>query len=740
MQVNDTLPDQKTAQELGLTKEEFARIKELMGRAPNSTELQIFAAMWSEQCSYKNSLRWIKTLPREGKPLLVNGGVENAGLVDIGDGLACAFKIEAFNREVSIDPYNGSGAGLGGIHRDIFTMGARPVAAFNSLRFGSIETRRSKELVRSVAQGMGDYGNALGIPTVGGEVRFDPGYENTIAANAMSVGTVQAAEAIFARADGPGNPVFILGAPTARNLVTSAPQQPDDKRSETAPPVHIGDPFLEKRLLEAVLEALQTHAIIGMQDLGAAGIACAAAEMCAKSSTGMKIELEKIPQNAPGMSAAEILLSESPERMLFVSKKGMEQILAPVFEKWDLLCVQIGQVTDNGRVIATLSGEPAADITAQALVIGGGAPVYERSQQRPKYLNNIGHYKLSKVKSPNDYVQTAWKLFSSPNIVSKKWIYEQSDSMAGINNLTLNRPADAALVRIKDTRRALALTIGCNAAYVYADPYFGAMIAVSQAARNIVCSGAEPLALTNCLNFGNPYDPEVYWQFSQAVRGVGDAARKLGIPVSGGKVSFYNQTVDGEQDKAIPPTPTIGMLGLLNDYEELMSLFFKEEGRQIYMIGTPHNDLGSSEYLRVVHGIWHSPPPVFDLDEEFHIQKNLRKIIQMGLIESAHDISEGGLLVCLMECAMVKGLGFDIETDTNFRKDAYLFGESQSRIVVATKEENEDELVNYLNSNNLPFSKLGEVIGKQAVIDGKNFGAISKWKGLYDNFMGDKLE
>lgn len=737
MQVNDTLPDLKTAQELGLTKEEFARIKEMMGRTPNWTELRIFAAMWSEQCSYKNSLRWIKTLPREGKPLLVNGGVENAGLVDIGDGLACAFKIEAFNREASTDPYNGAAVGLGGIHRDIFTMGARPIAALNSLRFGGVETRRGKELVQGVAKGMGDYGNALGIPTVGSEIYFDPSYEDSMVANVMSVGAVKAKEAIFARANGPGNPVFILGAVTARNRAVPNLQ---DEAGGTPETVQVSDPFLEKRLLEATLEALQTKAIVGMQDLGTAGIACAAAEMCAKSNTGMQIELEKIPTHTPGMSPAEILLSESPERMLFVAKKGTDESLMSIFEKWDLDCAQIGQVTDSGRLVVVDQGEPVADIAAQALVIGGGAPVYERSQQKPRYLNKIGHYKLNKVTSPNDYVQTAWKLLSSANIVSKRWIYEQCDSMAGINNLSLNRPADAALVRIKDTRRALALTIDCNASYVYADPYIGAMIAVSEAARNIVCSGAEPLALTNCLNFGNPYDPEVYWQFAQAVRGIGDAARKLGVPVSGGKVSFYNQSVDGEQAEAIQPTPTIGMVGLLNDYEELMSLFFKEEGHQIYMIGTPHNDLSCSEYLRVVHGIWHSPPPVFELDEEFHIQKNLRKIIHTGLIESAHDISEGGLLVCLMECAMVKGLGFDIESDTNFRKDAYLYGESQSRIVVTTKEENEDELVNYLNSNNVPFSKLGEVVGRQAVIDGQNFGAISKWKGLYDNFMADKLE
>lgn len=740
MQVNDTLPDLKTAQELGLTKEEFARIKEMMGRTPNFTELHIFAAMWSEQCSYKNSLRWIKTLPREGKPLLVEGGVENAGLIDIGDGLACAFKIEAFNRETSVDPYNGAATGLGGIHRDIFTMGARPIAALNSLRFGSIETRRSKELVRGLAKGMGNYGNAFGVPTVGGEIYFDPSYEGAIVVNTMSVGTVQAADAVFARASGPGNPVFIVGASTGRNHPVAAPEQAAEEHHDTTPPIQISDPFLEKCLLEATLEALQTRAIVGMQDLGAAGIACAAAEMCAKSNTGMRIELDSVPQSTTGMSSTDILLSESPERMLFVAKSGTEETLLPIFEKWDLNCVRIGEVTDDGRLVFLQGGEPVADITAQALVIGGGAPVYERAQQRPRYLNKIGNYKLNKVKSPNDYLQTAWKLFSSPNVVSKKWIYEQSDSMAGINNLSPNRPTDAALVRIKDTRRALALTADCNAAYVYADPYIGAMIAVSEAARNIVCSGAEPLALTNCLNFGSPYDPEVYWQFVQSVRGIGDAARKLGIPVSGGKVSFYNQSVDGEQIEAIHPTPTIGMVGLLNDYEELMSLFFKEEGRQIYMIGTPHNDLNSSEYLRVVHGIWHSPPPVFDLDEEFHIQKNLRKIIHTGLIESAHDISEGGLLVCLMECAIVKGLGFDIECDTNFRKDAYLFGESQSRIVVTTKEENEDELVNYLNSNNVPFSKLGEVVGKHAIIDGKDFGAISKWKGVYDNFMADKLE
>ncbi|MFN7115974.1 MAG: phosphoribosylformylglycinamidine synthase subunit PurL [Saprospiraceae bacterium] len=743
MQITDIQVTVKTAQDLGLTEEEFNRITEILGRTPNFTELSVYSVMWSEHCSYKNSILWLKTLPRTGKRLLVGAGEENAGLVDIGGGWACAFKIESHNHPSAIEPYQGAATGVGGIHRDIFTMGARPIAALNSLRFGNLNLPHTRHLMRGVVHGIGDYGNCFGVPTVGGEVYFHDCYNQNILVNAMSVGVVKVGNTVSAIAKGVGNPVFIVGSATGKDGIhgaTFASADLTEDSAEDLPAVQVGDPFQEKLLLEATLEAIQTGAIVGMQDMGAAGITCSTSEMSAKGESGMRIDLDKVPTRQANMKAWEILLSESQERMLIVGIKGQEAKLYEVFDKWDLECAQIGEVTDTGRLQYYYHGELVADVPAESLVLGGGAPVYKRDYKKPAYFDKVASFRASAIQSPTNYIETAKQVCFSPNIVSKRWVYEQYDSTVRAGTMTTNRPSDAALVRLIGTNKALAMTVDCNPMYVHADPYVGTMIAVAEAARNIICSGGEPVAITNCLNFGNPYNPEVYWQFVHAIKGMGDACKRFGTPVTGGNVSFYNQSVFKDKTEPVYPTPTIGMLGVLDDAGRSMSMDFKAPGHQIYMIGTPQNDIASSEYLRIVHKVEWSPAPHFDLDEEYHIQQNIRTLIKNGMIQSAHDISEGGLFTTLVESAMVNGFGFDVETDANFRKDAYLFGESQSRVVVSVTPDLEDDLVNYLNSHNVPFTKLGEVTDEKIVIDREDYGVINEWKTLYDNYLHHIME
>lgn len=733
----------QTASSLGISEEEFKKIVEYLGRTPNFTELSVYSVMWSEHCSYKNSIHWLKTLPREGKRLLVGAGEENAGLVDIGGGMACAFKIESHNHPSAIEPYQGAATGVGGIHRDIFTMGARPIASLNSLRFGNIDLDHTKHLMRGVVSGIGDYGNCFGVPTVGGEVYFNDCYNQNILVNAMSVGLVRAGETISATANGVGNPVFIVGSATGKDGIhgaTFASADLTEDSAEDLPAVQVGDPFQEKLLLEASLEAIHTGAVVGMQDMGAAGITCSTSEMSAKGQVGMRIDLDKVPTRQAHMQAWEILLSESQERMLIVGEKGREAELQAVFEKWDLVCEQIGEVTEGGILEYFFHGEKVAEVPADSLVLGGGAPVYIREYTRPKYLEKIQRFKPSLVPAPVSFPEAAKKLWSSPNLISRRWVYEQYDSMVRTNTMTTNAPSDASIVRVKDSTKALALTTDCNSCYVFADPYVGAMIAVAEAARNIVCSGGTPVAITNCLNFGNPYNPEVYWQFVHAIRGMGDACRKFDTPVTGGNVSFYNQSVYQDRTEPIYPTPTIGMVGILDDPSLHTTLDFKEEGHHIYMLGTPHNDLGSSEYLRHVCQIPFSPAPHFDLDEEFHIQQNLIQIIRKKLIASAHDVSDGGLFATLVESAIAGKLGFEVESDQNFRKDAYWFGESQSRVVITVNPQKEDELVNYLNTHNVPFTRLGEVKGKSIVLDNEDFGPVQEWDQVYSESMAKKME
>ncbi len=743
MQATDIQVTVKTAKDLGLTEEEFNHIVEILGRTPNFTELSVYSVMWSEHCSYKNSILWLKTLPRTGKRLLVGAGEENAGLVDIGDGWACAFKIESHNHPSAIEPYQGAATGVGGIHRDIFTMGARPIAALNSLRFGNLNARHTRHLMRGVVHGIGDYGNCFGVPTVGGEVYFHDCYNQNILVNAMSVGVVKVGNTISAIAQGVGNPVFIVGSATGKDGIhgaTFASADLTEDSAEDLPAVQVGDPFQEKLLLEATLEAIQTGAIVGMQDMGAAGITCSTSEMSAKGESGMRIDLDKVPTRQANMKAWEILLSESQERMLIVGIKGQEEKLYEVFDKWDLECAQIGEVTDTGRLEYYYHGELVGDVPAASLVLGGGAPVYKRDYKKPAYLDKAAAFRASAIQTPTNFIEVAKQVFLSPNIVSKRWVYEQYDSTVRAGTMTTNRPSDASLVRLIGTNKALAMTVDCNPMYVHADPYVGTMIAVAEAARNIVCSGGEPVAITNCLNFGNPYNPEVYWQFVHAIKGMGEACKRFGTPVTGGNVSFYNQSVFKDKTEPVYPTPTIGMLGVLDDASRAMSLDFKAPGHQIYMIGTPQNDIACSEYLRIVHKVELSSAPHFDLDEEYHIQQNIRTLIKNGMIQSAHDISEGGLFTTLVESAMVNGLGFDVETDANFRKDAYLFGESQSRVVVSVTLELEDDLVNFLNSHNVPFTKLGEVTGDRITIDREDYGKVGEWSALYNNYLHQKME
>jgi phosphoribosylformylglycinamidine synthase len=735
--------DVKTAKQLGLSEEEYAHICQILDRTPNFNELSIFSVMWSEHCSYKNSIKYLKTLPRSGKRLLVGAGEENAGLVDIGDGIACAFKIESHNHPSAIEPYQGAATGVGGIHRDIFTMGARPIAALNSLRFGPPTSKHMQHLIKGVVAGIGDYGNCLGVPTVGGEVYFDPSYRQKILVNAKSVGLVRIGETMSARADGPGNPVYIVGSATGRDGIhgaTFASADLTEDSAEDLPAVQVGDPFQEKLLLEASLEAIQTGAIIGMQDMGAAGITCSTSEMSAKSETGMRIDLDKVPTRQSHMEAWEILLSESQERMLIVVEKGKEDLLLKVFDKWDLECEQIGEVTDTGILEFYQYGALVASVPAHWLVLGGGAPVYDRPYQEPAYLKEIQAFDANTISVDTDIVSIAKKLITSPNIASKRWVYEQYDHTVRTNNLNTTEASDATIIRVKGTSKGIATTVDCNSRYVHANPYIGTMIAVSEASRNISCTGALPVAVTNCLNFGNPYNPEVYWQFVNAIKGMGEACLKFDTPVTGGNVSFYNQSVYADKTEPVYPTPTIGMIGLIEQASEAGTLGFRRSGDLIYLLGEVTNDMGCSEYLHHVRGVAISPVPYFDLDKEWHLHRLIRDLIAQRLTESAHDVSEGGLLISLMESCLQRDLGFAIQKYNDFRVDAFLFGEGQGRIVVSVTEENVENFENYVSQTKIPLMRLGQVTSGDINVGETSFGNLREWKELYNNVLHTYLE
>jgi phosphoribosylformylglycinamidine synthase len=729
-----------TAKQLGLLPDEFESIKKILNRTPNFNELAAYSVMWSEHCSYKNSIKWLKTLPREGSKLLVKAGEENAGLADIGDGYGVVFKIESHNHPSAIEPFQGAATGVGGIHRDIFTMGARPIAALNSLRFGNIQDPKTRHLLKGVVEGIGHYGNCFGVPTVGGEVYFEDCYHTNPLVNAMSVGIVKVGQTVSATAEGEGNPVFIVGSATGKDGIGGASFASADITADSAqdlPAVQVGDPFQEKKLLEACLELIPKGALVGMQDMGAAGIICSTAETSAKGGVGMIIHLDKVPMRQQNMKAWELLLSESQERMLMIVKKGREKEVLEVFEKWDLPCSEIGKVTADGLLKFYMNGELEAEIPAESLVLGGGAPVYERTYATPAYFEKINSFDASTIAVPADLKKIAEQLIEIPNIVNKKWIYNQYDSMVGTGNTSTNEPSDAAVVLVKETGKALAITTDCNSRYVHADPYKGAMIAVSEAARNIVCSGGAPLGVTNCLNFGNPYDPQVYYQFVHAIKGMGEACKKFDTPVTGGNVSFYNQHPDG----AVYPTPTIGMVGLLDSEEDKMTLGYKKEGDLIYLIGQSTNDICSSEYLHKILHVEYSPAPHFDLEEEHRLQKALLGLIKSKLIQSAHDVSEGGLFITLVESGFVNNLGFDVhQGNTQLRKDAFWFGESQSRVVVSVAADCKQAVESFLQSHQQPFQLLGTVHGKEVILDGENWGALSHWKKTYDERISSLMK
>jgi phosphoribosylformylglycinamidine synthase len=729
--------------DLGLRAEEFEMIKGILGRTPNFTETAVYSVMWSEHCSYKNSILWLKKLPKDGPHMLVKAGEENAGIVDIGDGLGCVFKIESHNHPSALEPYQGAATGVGGINRDIFTMGARPIAQLNSLRFGNIESDRTKWLVRGVVKGIGDYGNAFGIPIVGGEVFFDESFNTNPLVNAFSAGIIDTKKIISATAKGPGNPVFIVGSSTGKDGIAGAAFASKDITEDSAndlPSVQVGDPFMEKLLLEATMELAETDAIVGMQDMGAAGITCSTCEMSAAGNVGMEINLDKVPTRQENMLPYEILLSESQERMLVVVHKGKEEVVKKIFDKWDLNAEEIGFVTDTGRIRYYMHGELVGDVPAESLVLGGGAPQNEREYKEPAYFKEYKTFSIDEVPIPDNLKEIAYKLVQRPNIASKRWVYEQYDSMVGTKNMSTNKPSDAGIVNIKGTNKALAMTVDCNSRYVHADPEVGTMIAVSEAARNITCSGGIPSAVTNCLNFGNPYNPESYWQFVGAIKGMSAACIKFSTPVTGGNVSFYNQTVTNGVEIPVYPTPTIGMIGIVADKNKVMSLNFKQKGDLIFVIGNCTNDISSSEYLVSHHGIKKSPAPYFILDEEFNMQHAISNLIELEAINAAHDVSDGGLFVTLSEMSFPNELGFDIETDAEIRPDAFLFGEGQGRVVVSVTEEKEDLFIETMIASGVNFTLIGHVTKGKLQIDGEHFGFIKEVKSLYNDALGKHLD
>ncbi len=722
----------ETAQKLGLIPEEYEAIKTILGRIPNFTELSIYSVMWSEHCSYKNSIKLLKTLPKEGSRLLAKAGEENAGLIDVGDDIAVAFKIESHNHPSAIEPYQGAATGVGGINRDIFTMGARPIAQLNSLRFGNPLLPKTQWIVRGVVKGIGDYGNSFGVPTVGGEVFFDECFNQNPLVNALSVGIVPKGKTVSAIAYGDGNPVFIVGSATGKDGIHGATFASGDLNKDSAkdlPSVQVGDPFQEKLLLEATLEVIETGAVIGMQDMGAAGITCSTSEMSAKGKSGMKIDLDKVPTRQKDMKAYEILLSESQERMLIVGKKGMEQEIVRVFEKWDLNCVQIGEVIPENNLIFIQNNEIVAEVNPDSLVLGGGAPQYSRTSKEPAYLQEIKKYDINNIPQPKSIKDAMLHLAAHPNIASKNWVTQQYDGTIGTLNMCTNKPSAASIVNLKGTERALALTIDCNSRYVYAQPNIGTQIAVCEAARNIACSGGEALAISNCLNFGNPHNPEVYWQFEQAIQGMSTACLALDTPVTGGNVSFYNQsTMPDGSVVPVYPSPVIAMLGILNDKTTHRGIAFEQVGDLIYLLGKNPSDLACSQYVYSYHNQKFSPAPYFNLEEELLLHQNLHRISAAKIAVSMNDVSDGGLFVCLLQMAMPNNLGVNVQDLGADRLDAFLFGEAQGRAIVCIKPEQKAEFEAMLN---VPFALLGNVSTSNFVVNGVNYGEISDFAKPY---------
>ena len=717
--------------EVGLTDAEYELIKEIMGREPNRVELGMFGVMWSEHCSYKNSKHLLQQLPTEG-PRILQGPGENAGVVDINDGQAIVFKIESHNHPSAVEPYHGAATGVGGIVRDIFTMGARPIAFLNSLRFGSLQNKKTRHLFKEVVAGIADYGNSMGIPTVGGEVYFHPSYEENCLVNAMCVGLLEEGSLVKGLAAGEGNVVFLVGARTGREGIHGAAfasEELSEASESKVTAVQVGDPFLAKILMEACLEALKTGYVVGMQDLGAAGIISSSAEMASRAGTGMEVNVDLIPCREPGMTPYEILLAETQERMLLVVEKGKEAEVEAVFRKWDVGIAKIGQVTADGLMTFKKGDEVVAQVTAAALT--EQCPLYEPEARQPEYLVSAQEYDLDTLPEMEDYGKALLTLLGTPSLASKEWVFEQFDYLAG-DNTVLTPGNGAAVLKIKDYNKGIALTVDGNSRYVYLDPYRGGQLAVAEAARNLVCVGAQPLALTDGLNFGNPEKPEIFWQFQETIKGISEACRVLETPVVGGNVSLYNET-GGE---AVYPTPIIGMVGLIEDLDLVITPDFKKPDDLIILLGENKDELGASTYLSIIHGLEAGKTPEINLEIEKKIQDAVRELIKLKLIVSAHDCSEGGLAVALAECCLFGNMGAEVVLTENLRPSALLFGETASRIIISIRKSKIDTVLQQLKKSQVPYKVLGSVGGEALSIAGSGWKVKGSLTAMVEKYRG----
>ena len=729
----------------GINEEEYQKILKILGREPNYTELGIFSVMWSEHCSYKSSKVHLEKLPTTGKNIIEGPG-ENAGVVDIGGDLAIVFKIESHNHPSFIEPFQGAATGVGGILRDIFTMGARPIASLNSLRFGPLENPKNRYLLERVVAGIAGYGNCMGVPTVGGEIYFSETYSGNPLVNAFNLGIARKDRIFKGKASGVGNSVIYVGSKTGRDGIhgaTMASEEFDETSEERRPTVQVGDPFTEKLLLEACLEVMKKGCIVGIQDMGAAGLTCSTCEMAGRGDSGVDIDISLVPLREEKMTSYEIMLSESQERMLLIAEKSREDEVKEVFSKWDLDAVTIGEVTDDGILRVREKDKVVAEIPAKSL--SDDAPKYNRPMKEPSYIKEIQTFNLNEILLPKDFNEVLIKLLSSPTIASKEWVYDQYDHMVRINTVVYPG-SDAAVFRIPGMEQGLALTLDCNSRYCYLDPYKGGKIAVAEAARNLICSGAKPLAVTNCLNFGNPEKPEIMWQFSRVIEGMAEACGVFDTPVTGGNVSFYNETLG----KGIYPTPVIGMVGLLDDHRRHLSQWFKDEGDRIVLLGESKEEFGGSEYINIIHGIERGFPPEIDLDYEKRVQEVCFEAFKKGILKSAHDCSEGGLAVCLAEACIsnnIDKIGAEISIENNIRADALLFGESQSRIVVSLAEKDIQTLKSIAEKYDIPCHLIGRVGGErleisdekraEPLIDSGINTLRDYWKGAFEGYFNE---
>lgn len=713
--------EHKLYQQMGVSDSEYDLIVSFMGRQPNYTEIGVFSVMWSEHCAYKNSKPLLRRFPTTGERVLMGPG-EGAGIVDIGDNQAVVFKIESHNHPSAVEPFQGAATGVGGIIRDIFSMGARPIATLNSLRFGKLESDRVKYLFEHVVSGIAGYGNCIGIPTVGGEVMFDESYDGNPLVNAMCVGLIDHDKIQRGVAKGVGNPVFYVGPPTGRDGIhgaTFASVELTEESESKRTAVQVGDPFMEKLVMESCLELIDSGIVLGIQDMGAAGLTCSSAEMASKAGNGLELYLDQVPQREEGMTPYEMMLSESQERMLFVVEPKDEAQAMEIFERWGVICAKVGKVTDDGRLKLYHHGEVVGDMPVNALV--DECPVYNKPSAVPEYYIENGKIDTLRYEEVSDLTGALKTVLSSPTVSSKAWVYNQYDYM--VRTSTAVRPgSDAAVVTVHGTRKGLAMTTDCNGRYVYLDPEVGGKIAVSEAARNIVCSGAEPLAITDNLNFGSPEKPDIFWQMEKSVDGMAEACNVLGTPVIGGNVSMYNENAKG----AIYPTPVVGMVGLVHDTDHITTQGFKNEGDVILLLGDTFAELGGSEFQYAVHGVTEGRPPKLDLATEKALQDTVLGAIQKGLVASAHDLSEGGLAVALAESCISGGKGARVSMTTELRKDHALFSESQSRILLTATKENAEALEAFVKNSGVPVQVIGQVTGSNLTVELNGTSAVDE--------------